>query len=155
MMDNLVYTYESVNSNRLMNITDNSSVTEGFKDIVNTSDYGYDVNGNLNKDLNKGFSSITYNYLHLPYAITKDANNSITYVYDAVGKKLKQVTKNAGIITSRYYTGSIEYDNSKNLSLIQMDEGMVTKISGTYAYEYFLKDHLGNTRVIFKPGAVL
>ena len=154
VMDNLVYTKENPQgTNRLMKITDSALPLEGFKDMVNTSDYDYDDNGNLIKDLNKGFTGITYNNLNLPKAITKDANNSITYFYDAVGNKLRQVSKIAGVTTTRYYAGNFEYEKSKNLSLILMEEGMVTKASGLYTYEYHLKDHLGNTRIVFKPGA--
>ncbi|MCK5148089.1 RHS repeat-associated core domain-containing protein, partial [bacterium] len=32
-----------------------------------------------------------------------------------------------------------------------MDEGRVMHASGSFSYEYFLKDHLGNTRVAFTP----
>jgi RHS repeat-associated protein len=154
VMDNLVYTPENPQgSNRLMKITDSALPAEGFKDVVNTSDYAYDDNGNLIKDLNKGFTGITYNNLNLPKVITKDANNCITYFYDAAGNKLRQVAKIAGVTTTRHYAGNFEYDNSKNLSLIRMEEGMVTKVAGLYTYEYHLKDHLGNTRIVFKPGA--
>jgi RHS repeat-associated protein len=152
VMDNLVYSYESTTSNRLKNITENSSVTEGFKDVVNTADYTYDANGNATSDLNKGFANITYNYLNLPNVLTKDASNAITYIYDAAGKKLKQIAKTAGVTTNRYYLGNFEYDNNKGLSNIIMNEGIVSKTTGGYTYEYHLKDHLGNTRVVFKSG---
>lgn len=154
VMDNLAYTPENPQgSNRLMKITDSALPVEGFKDVVNTSDYAYDDNGNLIKDLNKGFTGITYNDLNLPLVLTRDANNKITYVYDAAGRKLRQVKKVNGIDTTRHYTGNFEYDNSKNLSLIRMEEGMVTMANGAYSYEYHLRDHLGNTRIVFKPGA--
>jgi len=31
-----------------------------------------------------GFYIITYNFINLPKVLTKDANNSITYYYDAL-----------------------------------------------------------------------
>jgi len=43
------------------------------------------------------------------------------------------------------------YNNDKLLDYLLFDEGLVTKSSGGYSYEYHLKDHLGNTRVAFKP----
>lgn len=43
------------------------------------------------------------------------------------------------------------YKNDKSLNYFLFDEGLVTKSSGGYGYEYHLKDHLGNTRVGFQP----
>ena len=43
------------------------------------------------------------------------------------------------------------YKNDKSLNYLLFDEGLVTKSSGGYSYEYHLKDHLGNTRVTFQP----
>ena len=56
-----------------------------------------------------------------------------------------------GHTTVRYYFNGFEYDNSKDLNLIHMDEGVI-KVSSSatvFQYEYFLKDHLGNTRIAF------
>lgn len=62
--------------------------------------------------------------------------------------------------TSRYYCGNFEYDGNKALSLIHTDEGIVevTRSGSTtnYNYEYFLKDHLDNTRMLCSStGALL
>ncbi len=153
LVDNLAYTYESANkSNRLQAVADNSNNAIGFTDVTNTSDYAYDNNGNATKDLNKGITAILYNVLNLPKTVTKDANNSIVYTYTASGEKVMQATKISGITTNRYYAGLFEYDNLRALSLVKMDEGIVTKTSSTYVYEYYLKDHLGNTRITFRPG---
>ncbi|MGV0923426.1 hypothetical protein [Empedobacter tilapiae] len=67
MIDDLVYDYENTDkSNKLQKVTD-SSTTLGFNDGNKTgNDYAYDVNGNLTKDLNKGITGITYNFLNLP-----------------------------------------------------------------------------------------
>ncbi len=68
-VDNLTYGYQS-NSNQLDHVTDNggtSAELDDFKDgHTGSGDYSYDANGNLKKDLNKGISSITYNYLNKP-----------------------------------------------------------------------------------------
>ena len=53
--------------------------------------------------------------------------------------------------TYQYYAGSMVYKNDKSLNYLLFDEGMVTKTSNLYSYEYHLKDHLGNTRVAFQP----
>ena len=152
-IDNLSYNYGNSPDNRLKYITDNSASSVGFND-GNTSgdDYAYDKNGNLIEDLNKGFGIITYNFLNLPYVLTKDANNIITYYYDAQGTKVKQVKTEGGTPTVRYYSNGFEYDNNKDLNLVQMEEGSI-KVSNNatvFKYEYFIKDHLGSTRIAFE-----
>ncbi len=146
LIDNLAYTYENSNtSNRLAKVDDSSNKGIGFIDVT-TTDYSYDDNGNLKKDLNKGISNIAYNFLNLPQTITK-SGSSLTYYYTATGEK---VCKKVGS-TNRYYAGGFEYDHNKNLVLIHHPEGVVEKSGSTFNYEYFIKDHLGNTRIAFRP----
>ena len=85
-LDELDYSY---NGNRLLAVTDNGNITEGFRD-GNTSgnDYTYDSNGNMTADANKDITGIAYNHLNLPKAITFTGSRSITYTYDAAGIKL-------------------------------------------------------------------
>ncbi|SEN29487.1 hypothetical protein SAMN05216436_11445 [bacterium A37T11] len=48
--------------------------------------------------------------------------------------------------TATDYIDGIEWEDTK-LNIIQTEEGRaVNTTSNGYAYEYFLKDHLGNTR---------
>ena len=43
------------------------SFSRDFKNYTNQStEYAYDGNGNMTKDLNRGISSVTYNLLNLP-----------------------------------------------------------------------------------------
>jgi len=60
--------------------------------------------------------------------------------------------------TYQYYAGNMVYKKvianniaTYPLNYLLFDEGLVTKSSGGYSYEYHLKDHLGNTRVAFQP----
>ena len=53
--------------------------------------------------------------------------------------------------TNKYYAGNMVYNNDKSLNYLLFDEGLVTKTSSVYSYEYHLKDHLGNPRVTFQP----
>jgi len=87
-IDDLTYEYLP-GENRLAKVSD-SGTADGFTDGTNSgNDYTYDNNGNLISDLNKGISSITYNYLNLPETITI-TGGTITFLYDANGNKLKQ-----------------------------------------------------------------
>lgn len=108
--------------------------------------YTYDKNGNCTFDGLRGIT-VNYNILNLPSSLSRGSDN-ILYIYAANGEKLAKRLTNASLL---YYAGNMVYDNSKSLSYILFDEGVVRKVSGGYTYEYNLKDHLGNTRVVFKP----
>ena len=54
-------------------------------------------------------------------------------------------------ITERTYEGGFEYADD-TLSLIHTGEGFVQRTSTGFTYNYFLKDHLGNNRVVFGEG---
>lgn len=143
----------------------------------NTSgdDFSYDLNGNVTADLNKRLSGIAYNHLNLPEQVTvKNAAGTVTgtvaYAYDADGKKLtKTVTDNslAGrtITTTTQYLGETVYETRTNtavaaesytnqLQYIGHEEGRVrfmpavSSIPAAFAFDYFLKDHLGNIRMV-------
>src|SRR5690606_18591226 len=69
----------------------------------------------------------------------------------ATGAKLK---KTVGGIT-REYVGGIEYNNQE-IEFIRTEEGRAIPARNGYSYEYMLKDHLGNTRILLKEdGSVL
>jgi RHS repeat-associated protein len=154
LIDNLTYQYDdnitAYNpSNKLKKVTDASDLTRGFKSVSSGSFYTYDLNGNLTSDPNKEITGITYNYLNLPLVITFTYNRSITFMYDAVGNKLRKTVMQNGITQyTQDYIGGIEYRNNV-LEAIYHAEGRVTTINGSLKYEYALKDHLGNTRLMF------
>ena len=140
-------------------------------------DYNYDVNGNLTRDLNKDIGSLTtngivYNHLNLPWRITfRSANGTkgtITYIYDARGNKLKKTTLDSAgnLQTVTTYIGAFQYQGRQALGLsstpadtlqfVGQEEGRVRLKTDTtsgqsvssWQYDYFLKDHLGNTRMV-------
>jgi len=141
-IDNLTYTYKNGNaSNMLDRVDDAVSGTNGFSELVKqANEYGYDGNGNLIKDDNKGYNSILYNYLNLPKQVGT-TSTYISYVYDAAGTKLAKVGT-GGAYT--YYAGSFVYSGS-SLNYIINREGMYLPGGN---YQYYLKDHLGNTRLV-------
>lgn len=135
--------------NRLTSVGDAASDTgEGFieaSDGLVANEYGYDANGNLTKDDNKGLTSIDYNILNLPRQVVKTNGNVITYVYDAAGTKLAKTIDDGSPETS-YYDGPFHYIENV-LQFIQTSEGRTRKSGSTFQYEYNLTDHLGNIRV--------
>lgn len=134
-----------------------------------SEDYDYDVNGNLLYDKNKNIRTILYNHLNLPQTIIVTNNDGtdkgkITYTYDASGNKLqKKVLEYAGSAnnnqqkeTTTIYLGGFVYEQSGQgpvqLQYISHEEGRIRiKSAGTpitWNYDYFIKDHLGNTRMV-------
>ncbi|PQV55851.1 hypothetical protein CLV53_1471, partial [Sediminibacterium magnilacihabitans] len=176
LIDNLSYNYNS-NSNKLLNVidaqNDPNTILGDFRasqtylnsigsKTATTADYSYDNNGNLVKDLNKNIGSssangITYNHLNLPYLVNVAGKGAITYIYDAAGNKLQKRTydslKSALTLTTDYLGGFV-YENSV-LQFLGHEEGRVrlnhnVSVSSptVFVYDYFVKDHLGNTRMV-------
>ncbi len=151
-MDNLSYSYTG---DQLLGVTDQSQVhhINDFND-GNTSgnDYTYDVDGNLTADLNKGVS-ITYNHMNLPITVDNGSGEVITYIYDASGVKLEKAFNNYGAISKTIYSAIGSYtatgSATPTIDFIFTDEGRLVWDNGEYRYEYFYKDHLGNTRLGF------
>ena len=86
LVDNLSVT---LSGNQLKRIDDSVSGSAfgdnfNFKDgVKQNTEYFYDANGNLSKDLNKKIINIQYNYLNLPDRIEFEDGSSISYLYDA------------------------------------------------------------------------
>jgi RHS repeat-associated protein len=162
-IDNLIYNNYLSNGNRLARVTDGSNDPNtklgDFKDgnNVGTDDYSYDPNGNMVVDNNKGISNITYNHLNLPEVITITGKGTITYAYDAVGNKLKKVTVDNTVTpaktTTTLYAGGFVYENDV-LQFVSHEEGRmrytpaIGATAAKFNYDYFIKDHLGNVRMV-------
>ena len=145
-MDKLIYTYDS--GNKLKKVKDNGNDNYGFKDgIDTTTEYVYDINGNMTKDDNKSISSISYNHLNLPTTVSKDWN-SIQYVYDATGVKLSKTVNSYPSETVTQYAGNYIYENDE-LQFFNHAEGYVKKEDDNFSYIYQYKDHLGNVRLSY------
>ena len=153
--DNLSYSYDPNNPNRLTKVSESSNLTRGFVSANNgvATHYTYDMNGNLLTDANKNITAIEYNYLNLPQVITFSGNRIIQFVYDASGAKLRKITNNNGTITTYDYVGGVEYKNNTLERIANTEGSIVNNGSGGYEYEYVLRDHLGNSRVTFNGNA--
>ena len=200
-IDDLTYMYAQ-NSNKLLAITDNAAIqTQRLGDFtdgnVTGNDYGYDVNGNLISDLNKGINGstgldqttnegISYNYLNMPFqlAVKKgdgSAKGTVRYLYDAKGTRHRKTVNEKNISVSYNgasyvsdltvtdtYQGSFVYESrtysNANLSSLNTidelqfftyEEGRIRprndpathNITG-FSYDYFIKDHLGDVRMV-------
>ncbi|MBO4984879.1 MAG: RHS repeat-associated core domain-containing protein, partial [Bacteroides sp.] len=117
-----------------------------------TTEYIYDANGNLTKDLNKGISSITYNSLNLPQVITFTDGSTITYTYTADGTKLRVVHVISGTTTQTDYCGNVIYESGAQKYLLN-EVGYYNLASSVYCY--YLKDHQGNNRVVINSSGTV
>ncbi len=169
LIDDLVYKYKG---NQLDAVLDNATATNkvyGFTETttLTTGEYTYDANGSMEVDQNKGLvgpsvpdpKGVLYNHLNLPREV-RLGNKKIVYTYDAAGTKLRKVAYNeSGVLISRTeYVGGIQYESvqaltnpplATDLKFMSTAEGRVVKDGSNWNYEYFHKDHLGNTRVVY------
>ena len=155
MIDNLTLTLNGNQLNRVDDAVTASAYNGGFefKNGANAADeYSYDANGNLTKDLNKGISGITYNFLNLPNVVTFSDGSTITYTYGADGTKLRTVHKIGSTTTTTDYCGNVVYENGVQ-KLHLTDEGYVTLSDSKY--HYYLKDHQGNNRVVISQSGTV
>ena len=155
MIDNLTLTLNGNQLNRVDDTVTASAYNGGFefKNGANAADeYSYDANGNLTKDLNKGISGITYNFLNLPNVVTFSDGSTITYTYGADGTKLRTVHKIGSTTTTTDYCGNVVYENGVQ-KLLLTEEGYVTLSDSKY--HYYLKDHQGNNRVVISQSGTV
>ena len=145
MIDNLTLT---LNGNQLNRVDDAVAAST----YNGADEYSYDANGNLTKDLNKGISGITYNFLNLPNVVTFSDGSTITYTYGADGTKLRTVHKIGSTTTTTDYCGNVVYENGVQ-KLLLTEEGYVTLSDSKY--HYYLKDHQGNNRVVISQSGTV
>lgn len=148
LIDNLYMFY---NGNQLESVEDSAvelAYNNGFefKDGDSSEvEYFYDSNGNLTKDLNKNIIDIQYNYLNLPRRIMFGDGNSISYSYDATGKKLQTIHQIGDANITTDYCDNVIYENGVAKTLL-FEGGYLSLEDGKY--HYFIKDHQGNNRVV-------
>jgi len=128
------------------------------------------ITGSIGLDITSG-GAITYSYLNQPAVINIQGKGTITYTYDAVGNKLQKQTIDYStggktITTISKYIGGNVYESKTTspldannpdytdiLQFIGHEEGRIrlvmTGITPTsFEYDYMLKDHLGNVRML-------
>lgn len=146
------------NGNQLKSVSDraiNSVYGNGFDFSDGTSqdtEYAYDKEGNLTKELNKKIADIQYNYLNLPNRVQFKDGNSISYVYDASGTKLCTMHIVGKDTLSTDYCGNVIYENGIPVKLLT-EVGYVTLDDSKY--HYFIQDYQGNIRVVVDEDGVV
>ncbi|MBS4044603.1 MAG: hypothetical protein KGZ59_12425, partial [Chitinophagaceae bacterium] len=125
--------------------------------------------------------NIEYNHLNLPKKITIAEKGTIEYVYDAAGNKLSKIvtdnTKNPAHITTTNYVSGFIYESkdssntsnstlsltaNESLQFFSHEEGRVrpktnqdSSLPTQFVLDYFIKDHLGNVRMVLTEETVV
>lgn len=161
-IDNLEYSYQG---NQLLAVQDFSNDPMGFKDNNQalTTDYVYDANGNMIVDSNKGIDQILYNHLNLPTYVDFGALGSISYLYDATGRKVRKTVTENSVNTITDYLNGFQYTDEKlnffphaegYVNVTQCDEcGESQTVQRYFNYVYNYTDHLGNIRLSYSYDA--
>jgi len=174
LLNNLSFTYTG---NQLKKVDNAVSPyipygSEAFNDKQKIdTEYLYDQNGSTTADVNTGISTIQYNLLNLPDQIQFIQGHKNLYTYDATGKKLEAINYTVRDIvnvpigtistlptsSSDYtklttdYVGNMIYENGSLKEILLPDGYWQNGV-----YYYYLKDHLGDNRVVINSsGAVI
>ncbi len=98
--------------------------------------------------------SVSYNPLNLPRLVEFDNSDFIEYTYTATGTKLRKTITSWKTTTggTTDYAGQFLYQDNE-LSCIFTPVGRIVPMQYNdetfWKHEYNLKDHLGNTRIVF------
>jgi RHS repeat-associated protein len=160
------YQYDGVNRLKKAQYMGDVLADNGFsEDLIQ-----YDKNGALTADSYRGIAGITYNVLNLPERIQFMYGHNTQYVYDGDGVKRRMVfetskndlavplgTTNTQLTGSKLlsklttdYCGSVIYENGTVVRILNPEGYAAKNANNQYEYYYYLKDHLGNTRSVWK-----
>ena len=150
IVDNLSMTYDG---NMLASVSDSApapSVTGSadFRDGVSEAvEYTYDRNGNMTSDLNRKVSLISYNRQNRP-ARMRHAGGTETFTYLPDGTKRGRtfLGKDRSLSRTEYRGNLVCADDT--LKYILFDGGLIAMDRAEPEYLFFLRDHLGSTRVV-------
>src|SRR5699024_2122789 len=141
-----------------VSVTDATNHPSGFTPSstpLSQDAYEYDAFGNLTKDRHKGITNIIYNHLHQPkelFVSNGTHTGSISYLYDANGKKVQKQVMEGQRLTIIDYLDGFQYLDGK-LDFLPHAEGYVKAVhtgsTTEYHYVFHYTDHLGNIRLSY------
>jgi RHS repeat-associated protein len=149
------YTLDDV-GNRTASHQGSSYSHQPFNRLVtaNSNSYGYDANGNLTSKTDASGSWIyTWDYENRLKQASKSGGVSVTYAYDALGRRIQRSSSASGTMKFVYDGADVIRDLDASGSTIAeylnapgVDNKLRQSASG--AVSYFATDHLGTTRAL-------
>jgi len=172
LADNLTMEYIG---NQLKKVTDESTYQNASDEYFfydwnpgTQTDYQYNANGAMTQDQNKGMT-VSYNVLNLPSEvnITNDlvpeGNTYYLYSADGVKRQVAHEWIQEGISLpsilnpskAKWYRQTTDYIGNKiykdgNLDMILLGNGYIKVNNQENDYHFYVRDHLGNNRVVVK-----
>mgnify|MGYP000574538257 CR=1 FL=1 len=158
VIDDLTLNYHG---NKLIDVIEAADINVGYRSSEIQQEYDNDANGNTKKFGNK-ITTIKYNHLNLPGSVSPNGNellNQDRWFYNGSGEKIKEIK---GSITTDYVEG-IQYENGLLHSIAHPSGRIIIKkeepldenptppllhVPKTFAYQYYVKDHLDNIRLV-------
>ena len=138
----------AANPNKTITLNTNPSLTSP------SPQYVYSAAGRMTNDNHRGID-IQYNHLGLVKQIDRKGQTkgqTMKHLYDATGRKVRTSLPDN---TTRNYIDGVEYKNGV-IEFISTPQGRIRQSGSNWVYDYFLKDHLGNVRVVLQSnGTVL
>ena len=158
LIDSLVITR---NGNQLKTIEDYAEkdltytgASDFYDGLTNSTEYTYNANGALSKDMNRKIGYIGYDDLgHLRRILYHNGiANSIEYIYAADGTKLRTIHRGSGGLNA--YVDSIDYVGNLILKngqpkMYLFDGGYASFNNDTInGWHYYISDYMGNNRMV-------
>jgi RHS repeat-associated protein len=147
------YTLDDV-GNRTASHQGSSYSYQTFNRLVtaNSSSFGYDTNGNLtSKTDSSGNWTYTWDYENRLKQATLSGGVTVTYSYDALGRRVERTSSASGTTKSVYDGAEVVRDLGGNGTTVAdylngpgVDNKLRQTAGGTASY--FVADHLGTTR---------
>ena len=183
-IDDLTLEYDGNQLRKVTDLCDELSYA-GAMDFKDGSDaqteYSWDANGNMTKDLNKGITRIGYNELNLPSSISYSDGHSVRYTYAADGRKLRvdYLVAVVGTLPGRGpgdhnldpppHPGGDWNPLDPDRVLLRLDycgnhvyrNGSLERTTNDYGYladstyYYYIKDYQGNVRAVINQAGAL
>ena len=158
LIDSLVITR---NGNQLKTIEDYAEkdltytgASDFYDGLTNSTEYTYNANGALSKDMNRGIGHIGYDDLGNLRRILyhNGIAYSIEYIYAADGTKLRTIHRGSGGLNA--YVDSIDYVGNLILKngqpeMYLFDGGYASFNNDTVnGWHYYISDYMGNNRIV-------
>ena len=166
-IDNLSYTYNTTQNNRLNKLRDNSNNNTGFTSSSTPFSYQYDNIGNLIEDEEKDITSIKWTVYGKVASVTKN-DTEISYKYDATGNRIYKKVVSSSLSKETHYvrdaSGNLmaTYENkiakefviygSSRLGIYNGSTSEGKRILGNKKYE--LSNHLGNVLSVISDNKI-